>query len=598
MPTFELTSPDGQKYQVDAPAGTTKEQALTKLQEHLSSAKRPAEEKPLERPLDETLGAPGTAKGPGWFSAGKGEPATVGGFAGAMTGGAAAGALTGAALPSALEAGGEALMKAPVPAPLKAVGAGAAGLGAALNLMPMGERVARGAGSGAAQGAAEEASDVFGAPKSVKLAAGMLAGGVGEVGTSFAMHEGAQMLRFASQVAGGNLSNMGYALKGMITPGKALSEAQAQNLQKTLFGDKIGGYLDNLVGSDNRIAAQVALRKADPSLNVPGLPQAAAKPSAPEVIFGGGASQLLKSKEPMTADQIKEALAQKSAAQKQNAEAVAAQALKPASEIYRDRMFEGVTKAVNSGQGFSKTPEFQGFAKSLEPMLAYKQITPKQANDLLTALKQDQKASPAIRAQYAKQVDNLIRQWGKPAEMGGQTGAAMIPAEASATVRANLQKAVNGYTEKIGLGDVETKYRNAYTQEKIAQAKDELPYFLAGFGKAKEFDTVTRNLMKDPETVKVVQDSLTTHLAQTQPKDIAKEFGKLQQQLVTAKLVEPKDLSQIRMAADAVDNAKDVGAKLTAGQRFKQILLMTVAQKAGAAGGSAAGGAVQGVLQK
>ncbi len=48
MPTFVLTSPDGKKYRVSGPEGTTGEQALAKLQSHLGSAAPAKPEGPSE----------------------------------------------------------------------------------------------------------------------------------------------------------------------------------------------------------------------------------------------------------------------------------------------------------------------------------------------------------------------------------------------------------------------------------------------------------------------------------------------------------------------------------------------------------------------
>jgi hypothetical protein len=203
-----------------------------------------------------------------------------------------------------------------------------------------------------------------------------------------------------------------------------------------------------------------------------------------------------------------------------------------------------------------------------------------EANKLLRSLQADKSADPLVQKGWAEAVDNRIREWGKPGEIGGQVGAAAIPAKTAEGVREALRESYGQYLQQIGLGDIERKYRGAYSAEMIAEAKDKLPHFLYGFGAAKEFDRFARNLAKDPAGKELIQRGLMNHLANQEPQNVMKEFTKLQTTLVNAELVTPAHISQLRMAAEQVQKTLDQGAKLQAAQRFKQIVLMTAVEKA------------------
>lgn len=554
-----------------------------------------------------------------WFSSNEPEEMSLGQAAGGIAGGAAGGAAAGAVAPGMLKAAGKV-----VPGPM---GKLFTGLGEAAGALPLKERVVRGAGGGAAAGAVDVAGKAFGAPKALTVAGEALAGGLGESAASFLQKEAGQLGRFIANVSYGNVAGASRALGGMLSPNKPLNEAVARKLQTRLFGDKTEAYVDGLVGSDNRVAVQEALRKADPTLTagggarnpaapkapwedstgemgdlgrqsmsrdltvpgrgvVPGQPEAPAGP----LRLGGPPADLSQAKAQQFAAGKAGAAAKAEAARAAEAKAqeqAAADALKPASQLYRERMQAGVTEAVKSGKTFSSTPEFQQFVSKLETLESLGSISKADRTKLVRDLTADRLKKPEVQEGYAKAVDNTIRDWGKPAEKGGQTGAAAVSAQTSGEVREALRAAYNGYTSRLGMGDIESKYRNAYSQEMIAEAKDKLPHFLYGFGNAQEFQKMARNLSRDPEGKPFVQQALAKHLAQQEPKAVAGEFERLQKVLVDAKLATPTDLRQLREAAATVKLASErgEGSVVKLGQRFQQMVLMTMARNASAEGG-------------
>jgi hypothetical protein len=571
-----------------------------------------------------------------WFSSNEPEDMSLGKLGGEVAGGAAGGAVAGAVLPGTLKAAGKV-----VPG---AVGKLFSGLGEAASALPLKERVTRGAGGGAAAGAVDATGRAFGAPKAATFAGEMLAGGLGETAASFLQKEASQLGRFVANISYGNVAGASRALGGMLSPNRPLNESVARKLQQKLFGNPTDSYVDGLVSSDNRIAVQEALRKADPSLNSGG-PRAADAPRAPwetstgemeglgplsrgtDVAAAGGASR-----NPLTppvaiggpkalpgpqsggagsdrasasgsagaaerfaagkAGAKAKAEATAEAARKAEADA-AANAMRPASAIYRERMQAGVTEAVKQGKTFSSTPEFATLSEKLGAMEQLGSITKADRERLLKTLSADRLKNPQVQEGYAKAVDDQIRNWGKPAESGGQTGAAAVSAKTAEEVRGALREAYNGYTARLGMGDIEKKYRNAYSQEMIAQAKDELPHFLYGFGSTQEFQKMARNLARDPEGLPFIQKAMAQHLAQQEPKAITKEFERLQKVLVDSKLATPTELRQLRVNAETVQRASErgEGSVVKLGQRFQQLLLMAMARNAAAAGGQKVAGA-------
>lgn len=509
----------------------------------------------------EVSGADTIARGiSDFFSPQEKKDVTAPELGGAVAGGAAAGGVAGTIMPQVLQAAGKVLPGA--------LGRGATALGASMGRLPAKERALQGAGGGAVMGAVEKGGEAVGASPALQLGASFLGGGLGETAASFLAKEGKQILSVFGNAAMGNVAGSARALKGMMEPNKPLNLETAKRVQGQLFGEKTSGHIDNLVQSDAKIATAKGIREADSSL-----PSLQDNPA-------------------------------------------------PASQIYRERMFEGVTESVKKGDRFSSTPEFKTFKDELGVLVKLGEVSPGEARSLIRNLQADglkpqvpavlpaqnpgylrnlttptppkpqgpaPKPDPKVLEGYAEMVDNRIRQWGKPQETGGQVGAAAVDAKTAREVREKLRTAYNGYLGKIGLGNVEEKYRTAYSQEMTAEAMDKLPYFLKGFGQAKEFQSMVRSVGNDPQALPVVQKALTRHLANTEPQAIAGEFERLQKVLVTAKLVTPTDLRVLREASDVVKDITDKGLKQKYGLRLKQMMLLRASGATGVGVGGAAG---------
>jgi hypothetical protein len=538
-----------------------------------------------------------------WFTGKEAKPFNMDEAVGKLTGETAGGAALGVVAPKLLEKGGKALQKVPV-GPVRAVGRGMEAAGDTLSLLPAGERALRGAGGGAAQAVAEVGSDAAGIPAVVGVPLSMAAGGIGEAGTSFIAKEGGSLLKAATKAASGDANAAVGALKGIVNPYKEMNAASAAKLQSRLFGDKIPGYINKLIGSENRMAVQEALRKADPTL-VTGFARKA-EPAVAEPIPGtrfelspnrdlatlnGKLDKIGQPKLEAPGPRPKDMASVMTKRQQESqaaAEKAAKEALRPASEIYRERMFAGVTQAINSGKTFSSSDAGQTFAKKIDTLIKSRELSPAQGQKLLAQLRTDRNPEAVVRGRYAENVDNLIRTYGKPAEKGGQEGAAAIPAKLASEIRGDLRKALNSYAEEVGLGKIEAQYRGAYSQEMLAEAKDKLPHFLYGFGDKAEFDKFARNLAQEPEGKDFLQKSVMQHLANVDVAKLPKEFTRLQKTMVNAELLTPADMEGIRKSAESIARVADKGVQLRAAQRLRTMIMTTAARHVFGTAGEAA----------
>lgn len=593
MPTFTFTSPQGKTYDIEAPEGATREQAFQVLQSQINPNAKPAADKPLEDTVATVAGVPQRSETKqdlrqqaqgvmahikSWFQPREQQPLDAGEVAGAVAGGAAGGAVFGAAAPHVLQAGGAALQKVPF-APAKAVGTVARGVGAGMELIPLGERVSKGAAGGAVMAATEKGGEAAGLAPYQTEALSLAAGGVSDIATGYAAKQATKLMHFAASLGDARTLTMGGK--------RVLSEESAKALQKQLFGEKIPGYMDNLVGSENRLAVQQELRKADPELTRQwGGPQGV---QVPQKVPGTG-GPVGTAVGPVKGSEVGP-LAQ-TARKAAGAQPVGEDLTQPASTIYRNRLFRGVTEAVRAGHKFSETPEFMEFATKVQTRVALGDLSQAEATNLLRGLAADRKGGAPILAGYAESVDNKIRKWGKPGETGGQTGAAAVGATTARAVREDLRGAYDKYLQSLGMDGLERKYRGAYAAEKLAEAKDKLPSFLAGMESPDKFASFARNMARDPQGKEFIQRGVMQHLVHQEPQNVLREFERLQKTLVQAELVTPAHLSNLRTAAEAVQRTADKGAQLRAAERFKQLVVMTAVEKvSGQVGGAAGRGA-------
>lgn len=547
-----------------------------------------------------------------WFNKEKSQDVTSGEVIGDVTGQALGGSVAAVVLPELMQKGGKLLSKVPF-GPAKAIGNTTRALGEVLGDIPAGERSIQGAGGGALQSGAELTAKATGMAPIYSVPLSLGAGGLGEAGASFLTKEGGKLGAFALKAMQGDANGAINAVKGMISPYKELNAKSAARMQERMFGKKVEDRVDHLTSSDHRIAVQEKLRKDDPTLvtgfarkpeeatasAVPGTNTAMSgstdlattafsKPRMPQL--GGPKALPGPAGAKGSKDWIGKALEQRRADAARAAEEQAKQALRPASDIYRERMFDGITQAIQAGKPFSTSAAGQEFAKKLEVLVQSRELTAPQREKLLGTLRSDRNPSASVQKRYAQNLDDQIRMWGKPAEKGGQEGAAAIPARIAKEVRENLREAVNKYAEGVGLGKVESQYRNAYKQEMLAEAKDVLPHYLT-FSDTTEFEKVARNLASDPSSKPVIQQVLGQHLASVPPANIGKEFLRLQNVLVKAELLAPVEMRELRLKAQDISRVNDKGVQLAAYQRLQRMLLTNMSRKVMGAGGGAVGAA-------
>lgn len=401
------------------------------------------------------------------------------------------------------------------------------GMGEAWGKVPITERAVRGAGGGAGMGAAQVVSESQGAPKSVQLAAELAGSGIGEAGASFLTKEIGQMLKVAGMAAYGSPHGAAYAVKGMLDPNKKMNEQMAKNLQKDLFGNKIDGYVEGLTQSDFMSALQESIRLKDKSV--------------PRGI--------------------------------------------PASAYYRDNLFSTITDATEKGNLFSNSTAFEEFLKSLNVKRELGQVSRTDANNLIRSLKADSSHNPDVLKGYAENLDNQIREWAASSEKGAVTGAKAIVTKTDLSVRADLQKAVNEYLASMNKPPLETLYRQTYRAEKLAQSKDTIPYLISKYGSESSLERVAGDLVKDTETKPFLIDSIKKHLANTEPKDVANEFGRLDKLLIKTEMFDLKNaadratLQSLKNESELITKTATKGEQISRANRFKRVLLRTLGQK-------------------
>lgn len=483
---------------------------------------------------------------PGWTHFGDAKDVTLGQAAGGVAGSAAAGAAMGLAAPRALTLlgrGVSAVAPALGPAAPAAylLGTGLQAGGSVAGLVPPSVRMAGGGAGGAASGAVDVAAEKFGLPKGVALPASMLAGGVGQFGGELLSTSGKAAARAAMKMTSGNLAGAVGDAVSAVRPDKMLKDSAASSLQRKFFGEKLPGFVSGLEKTEHSDALQSMLRQSDPALR--GL--------APGV---------------------------------------------PASAAYRESYFNGITQAVQSGKPFSTSPEAKAFQSKLLDQVTLGNVSKSDAAELLQSLRADQSTRPGVLKAYAESIDNRIREWGKSQERGGHTGAAAIDPKISANVREDLRQALNSYAERQGLGQIERKYRETYTKEMIAEAKDKLPVYLEGFGKGKDFENFARNLKQDPQGKALLQQGVAQSLAQQAPQDVLRNFSKLEKMLKDSELLTLKEAAGLRAQAELVQQVSERGTRGMKGdavQRWARTLMRTVAGKAGGAVGQSLGNAMR-----
>jgi hypothetical protein len=243
--------------------------------------------------------------------------------------------------------------------------------------------------------------------------------------------------------------------------------------------------------------------------------------------------------------------------------------LENVSQTLRRELYDQVGKitVASPAERFSASPEFKDLQTKLQNRVNRGQITRAEKLNLERILKSDQ-TSAADQKVYGKTVDEQIRGWAGKMNAEGKTA---LQSSIDNKVRDDLRNSFASWTEKRGLGSIEKDYRAAFTKEKIAQAKDNIPRILAGYEGQAAMDQFVTQLSNDlPEAKNLMVKEMTKYFANIAPADIPKEFARLDKLMVRANLFKPEELQGIR---ESIQNLSKVELDKEAfGIKVKRIL--------------------------
>jgi hypothetical protein len=238
------------------------------------------------------------------------------------------------------------------------------------------------------------------------------------------------------------------------------------------------------------------------------------------------------------------------------------------SEVLRNEMYDEVGKLTvkNPSQRFSSSEQFKILSAKLDEHVAEGTISKADKNHLLTILKSDE-GSVGSQQRYGKTVDNQIRGWaGKP----GAEGKTALTQQQRNAVRNDLRNSFAEWTDKQGFGQIEKDYRSAFTQEKIAEAKDYIPRLVSDYDGKPQATQFARQMINDtPEAKNLLTQELNTHFANIKAKDIPSEFNRIRKLLVNTDIMKPEELTYLRQQVEAVEKGGDPEA---IGARMKRII--------------------------
>ena len=239
------------------------------------------------------------------------------------------------------------------------------------------------------------------------------------------------------------------------------------------------------------------------------------------------------------------------------------------SEVLRNEMYSEVGNLTvnNPSQRFSSSEQFKTLQSNLNDYVKEGLISKVDRDHLLTILKADQ-GSVQSQGRYGQTVDRQIRKWaGKPS---GESGKGALDNEAKNAVRNDLRNSFAEWTDKQGFGKIEKDYRSAFTQEKIAEAKDYIPRLVSDYDGKPQATQFARQMINDtPEAKNLLTQELNTHFANIKAKDIPSEFNRIRKLLVNTDIMKPEELTYLRQQVEAVEKGGDPEA---IGARMKRII--------------------------
>ena len=136
--------------------------------------------------------------------------------------------------------------------------------------------------------------------------------------------------------------------------------------------------------------------------------------------------------------------------------------------------------------------------------MLFRSISEADLRSLLRPLRTDVAGSKQTQAQYAQTVDSVIRKW----QGAEKEGAKAIDETTARNIRTDLRNASAQWSERNNLGSPEKAYREAFRAEKIAQAKDEIPYVISQYGERADARKLAQQIANDPELKPILGASI------------------------------------------------------------------------------------------
>jgi len=429
--------------------------------------------------------------------------------------------------------------------------------GRAMELIPPSQRMLGGATGGGLSSLASQTAESYGAPTAVKLPLEVLSAGIGDIVGQKLTTAAGNLAKSFYYGAKGNLPLATSYFTGAF--GQPMEERlkAASTLQRQIFGKPTPETVAGETTDKFQREAQDALKK---QYGYGKTTDVYAPETGTEVMVPGTDMRVpAKGIQPATLKPTGETVT-KSLPKDANGNEV------PVSQALREDFYNGVNQVISKvapEQRFSSSPEYAQFLADLEPLVAKGSaaggISRGDLNSLKQALGTDM-GSMGSRQQYAQTVDNLIRKWqGKP----NQTGMSAIDSETAGNIRKQLRENFGLWSERNGLGTPEKNYRAAYTAEKNAQAKDNIPYVISHYGDKPQADKMAMQIAKDPELKSELNKALRQQLANTPTEKLVEEFKRIDKLVVRAGLSNPKEMAEYRRLVNQIDAIKKQGKDAT-----------------------------------
>lgn len=429
--------------------------------------------------------------------------------------------------------------------------------GRAMELIPPSQRMLGGFTGGGLSSLASQTAEAYGAPTAVKLPAEVISAGLGDLVGQKLTTAASNLAKSVYYGGKGNFPLAASYFTGAF--GQPMEErlAAAAARQKQVFGKPTAETVAGETGTKFQTETQDALKK---QYGYGKSTEVYAPETGTEVMVPGANMNVpAKGIKPATLKPTGETVI-KALPKDANGNEV------PVSQALRDEFYTGVNQIITKvapEQRFSASPEYAQFLTNLEPLVAKGSsaggISRADFNSLKQALGTDM-GSMASRQQYAETVDNLIRKWQGKLNAEGK---AAIDADTAKNIRAQLRENFGLWSERNGLGTPEKNYRAAYTAEKTAQAKDNIPYVISHYGDKPQADKMALQISKDPELKVELDKALRQQLANTPTEKLTDEFKRIDKLVVRAGLSNPKEMAEYRRLVNQIDAIKKQGKDAT-----------------------------------